>query len=40
MKRALALVAIVFALIAGTTAVVTITPQQAFACGNGGHQGS
>jgi hypothetical protein len=39
MKRVLALVAIAFALIVGTTAVVTIGPQQAFAC-DGDHRGS
>ena len=32
MKRLLALVAITFALVAGTVAVATISPQQAFAC--------
>jgi hypothetical protein len=39
MKRLLALVAITFALVAGTVAVVTISPQQAFAC-DGDHRGS
>jgi hypothetical protein len=39
MKRLLALVAITFALVAGAVAVVTISPQQAFAC-NDDHRGS
>jgi hypothetical protein len=39
MKRLLALVAVTFALVAGTLAVVTINPQQAFAC-NDDHRGS
>jgi hypothetical protein len=39
MKRFLALVAIAFALIVGTAAVVTIGPQQAFAC-DGDHHGA
>ncbi len=38
MKRILALVAITFALVAGTAAVVTIGPQQAVAC-DGSHRG-
>jgi hypothetical protein len=39
MKRFLALVAIAFALIVGTAAVVTIGPPQAFAC-DGDHHGA
>ena len=39
MKRFLALVAVAFALIVGTAAVVTIGPQQAFAC-DGDHHGA
>jgi len=39
MKRFLALVAIAFALIVGTAAVVSIGPQQAFAC-DGDHHGA
>ena len=39
MKRVLALVAIAFALVAGTAAVVTISTQQASAC-EGDHRGS
>ena len=38
MKRLLALIAIIFALVAGTAAVVTVSPQQAFAC-DGSHRG-
>ncbi len=38
MKRLLALVAIAFALVVGTVAVVTVSPQQAFAC-DGDHKG-
>ncbi len=37
MKRVFALVAVTLALIVGTAAVVTISPQQAFACD--GHRG-
>jgi hypothetical protein len=37
MKRVLALVAIAFALVAGTAAVVTVSPQQAFACDDDHH---
>ncbi len=39
MKRILALVAIAFALVAGTTAVVAVSTQPAFAC-NGDYKGS
>ena len=39
MKKVLALVAIAFALVAGTAAVVTISSQQAFAC-EGDHHGA
>ena len=39
MKKVLALVAIAFALIVGTAAVVTISSQQASAC-EGDHRGS
>ena len=39
MKRLLALVAITFALVAGTVAVATVGSQQAFAC-NDDHRGS
>jgi hypothetical protein len=38
MKRILGLIAITFALLVGTAAVVAVSPQQAFACGD--HQGS
>jgi hypothetical protein len=39
MKRLLAPVAITFALVADTVAVVTVSPQPAFAC-DGDHRGS
>ena len=39
MRRLLALFAITFALVAGTVAVVTFSPQQAIAC-NDDHRGS
>ena len=39
MKRVLGFVAIAFALIVGTAAVVTVGPQQAFAC-DGDHHGA
>jgi hypothetical protein len=38
MKKAIALVAIAFALVVGATVVVTVSPQQAFAC-DGNHRG-
>jgi hypothetical protein len=39
MKKALALIAIAFALVVGVTAVATVSPQQAFAC-DPDHRGS
>ena len=39
MKKVLAIVAIVFALVVGTTAVVSFSSQQAYAC-EGDHKGS
>jgi hypothetical protein len=39
MKKVLAIVAIVFALVVGTTAVVSFSAQQAYAC-EGDHKGS
>jgi hypothetical protein len=39
MKKVLGFIVIAFALVAGTAAVMTINPQQAFAC-DGDHRGS
>jgi hypothetical protein len=39
MRKALGFVLVAFALLAGSAAVVTVAPQQAFACGDD-HRGS
>ena len=40
MKKVLGFIVIAFTLFAGTAAVMTVNPQQAFACEDGDHRGS
>jgi hypothetical protein len=40
MRKVIGFIVIAFALVAGTTAFVTVNPHQAFACEDGDHKGS